>query len=573
MTRLDTILRTRWAIPALIVIAVFVAFAPALGNGFVNWDDDVNFLTNPHYRGLGAAQLEWMFRTTLMGHWQPLTWITLGLDYAIWGMNPLGYHLTSLTLHAANAVLLYLVLGILLGLCGSTDARRPAAAGALLYALHPLRVESAVWITERRDVLCGFFALLCVLFYLKRVEQERTGRPGILWLVLSVAAFGASLMSKALSIMLPLALLILDLYPLGRFAPASRVRVLIEKIPYGILACVDLVVMRSAMSDISAVRSVTDYDFTQRVAQAAYGLCFYPLKTVWPGGLIPLYLIDQPLNPWSAKFVVPMILVVAVTAFLVARRRRWPGALAAWAAYVALVLPVLGFAVTGMQIAADRYTYLSLIPASLLASLLLARRESLRKPVVTAAIGVVLVALGALSFRQSGTWKDSMTLWNHALEVDPTLYMAWANRGAVRMSQGDVDGALADYNEAIKNFPSYEKAWSNRAAAHIARREWDAALADCNEALKRKPRYAEAYSNRGVARANKGDLDGAIADYSEAIGINPNYAEALASRGMARQGKRDVAGAVADFEAALRCSPPEWPHRKAVEGLLGKLRR
>src|SRR5436190_1492711 len=119
MTRL---LQTRWAIPVLIAIAVLAAFAPALGNKFVNWDDDINFLTNPHYRGLGGEQLSWMFRTTLMGHWHPLTWITLGLDYSLWGMNPIGYHLTSLALHAANTVLLYLVVGALLRLCGAPDA-------------------------------------------------------------------------------------------------------------------------------------------------------------------------------------------------------------------------------------------------------------------------------------------------------------------------------------------------------------------------------------------------------------------------------------------------------------------
>jgi protein O-mannosyl-transferase len=573
MAWLGRILQSQWAIPVLIAVAVFIAFAPALGNGFVNWDDDINFLNNLSYRGLGGAELQWMFKTTLMGHWHPLTWITLGLDYTLWGMNPVGYHLTSLALHAANAVLLYLVLGAILRLGGAPDARWPAVVGALLYALHPLRVESAVWVTERRDVLCGFFALLSVLSYLKRVEDQRAGRKGTLWLILSVVAFGASLMSKALSIMLPAALLILDLVPLGRFARGSRIRVLAEKIPYGILSCVDLVVMRAAMTDISAVRSLTDYDLSQRIAQAAYGLCFYPLKTIWPGGLIPLYLIDQPLNPGSAKYVVPMILVVALTAFLVVQRRRWPGALAAWAAYVVLVLPVLGLAVTGMQIAADRYTYLSMIPASLLLAVLLARRPSLRRPAAAAAMSAVLLLLGALSFRQSGFWKDSMALWNHALEVDPTLYMAWANRGAVKMSRGDVEGALTDYNEAIKNNPSYEKAWSNRGAARIARREWDAAIADLNEALKRKPRYAEAFSNRGVARANKGDLDGAIADYTEALAINPNYAEAYGSRGMARQGKRDQPGAIADFEAALRCSPPEWVHRKTIAELLAKLRK
>ncbi|HZE98630.1 MAG TPA: hypothetical protein VE981_16500, partial [Planctomycetota bacterium] len=359
-------------IPLALFLATFAAFLPALRGEFLNWDDVPNFLENPSYRGLGPSQLRWMFTTFLMGHYHPLTWITLGLDYAIWGMNPFGYHLTSLLFHSANAVLLYFVLRSLLRLCGHPAAIGPAA-GALLYSLHPLRVESVAWITERRDVVCVFFSLLCVLAWLKRVAEEREGRSAGRWLALSVAAFGAALMGKALALMLPAVLLLLDGYPLRRAVPGSRVRILLEKLPYVLICCADVAVMLAAMRTIDAVRSAEAYQPLQRLAQACYGLCFYVAKTLWPAVLLPMYRIDKPLDPWAPKYLLAILGAVATTATLAALRRRWPAGLTTWLMYGLLVLPVLGVAVTGMQIAADRYATVAMMPASALAAAGLAR--------------------------------------------------------------------------------------------------------------------------------------------------------------------------------------------------------
>lgn len=224
---MEPIPRLRRLIPWLLAAGTFAAFLPSLSGEFLNWDDDFNFTNNPDYRGLSLGHLKWMATAFVTGHYHPLTWLTLGVDYAIWGMNPLGYHLTSVLIHGACAVLLYFVLETLLRLIGRPGSPWPAFLGAAFYALHPLRVESVTWITERRDVLCGFFSLLCVLAYLRRADEERAGRSGTRWYVLSVVAFGASLLSKALSITLPGALLLLDLYPLGRFGPVSRNRGLV----------------------------------------------------------------------------------------------------------------------------------------------------------------------------------------------------------------------------------------------------------------------------------------------------------------------------------------------------------
>src|SRR3989454_383417 len=234
----------RWLAPLLVALLTLTAFLPTLQNQFVSWDDDKNFLENPHYRGLGWTHLRWMW-TTHLGHYIPLTWMTLGLDYLLWGMNPLGYHLTNLLLHAANAVVFFFVVRRLLtrALPGPSERGHAlavaAGVAALVFAIHPLRVESVAWATERRDVLSGLFYLLTILVYLRDRERGERGRG---WYWLSVAVFVCALLSKSMVVNLPVVLMILDVYPLRRLGGAvgwwseRARRVYVEKIPFVLLA-------------------------------------------------------------------------------------------------------------------------------------------------------------------------------------------------------------------------------------------------------------------------------------------------------------------------------------------------
>src|SRR3989475_660893 len=234
----------RWLVPLLVVLCTLAAFLPTLQNHFVNWDDDKNFLDNHHYRGLTWQQLSWMW-TTHLGHYIPLTWMTLGMDYLLWGMNPVGYHLTSLLLHATSAVVFFFLARRFLTLALPRASGRghaltvSAGFAALVFAIHPLRVESVAWVTERRDVLSGLFFLLTILVYLRSCERPELGRW---WYGLSVALFGCALLSKSMAVSLPVVLLILEVYPLRRlggslgWASASARRVYVEKIPFVLLA-------------------------------------------------------------------------------------------------------------------------------------------------------------------------------------------------------------------------------------------------------------------------------------------------------------------------------------------------
>ena len=511
---------------------VVPSFLPSLGSEFVGWDDDMNLTENPSFRGLSPAHLRWMFTTFHGGHYQPVSWITLAVDHAVWGMNPLGYHLTNVALHAVNALLVYrLIAAFVPGI-----SVKGAAFGALVFAIHPLRVESVAWATARRDVLSGMFLLLAVLAYLRYAGARRDGTPWRTWLAASLACFVVSVLAKAWGVTLPLVLLVLDVWPLRRLTRREDVvPVLVEKLPYAVVAA-GAAALAQLASNVPAKRTLAQHGVVQRAAQAAYGLVFYLWKTVVPARLSPLYLLEQTLRPTAPRYVACMLAVAVVTVAVVLVRRRAPWAAAAWACYVLLVMTVLGFVQTGPQIVADRYTYLACIPWAVLVGVALDR--ALARPAVAALAVAVVAALGSCTFRQTRVWHDSLTLWEHALRVDEDNYVAYLNRGTLRQYEGDLVGAFADYTEAIRRNPDYFHAWYSRA----------------------------------TERLSMGDDMGAIADYTTTLRLDPRYVEAFNNRGLARQRSGDLEGAVADFEEALRLAPREWAPRAMIEDNLANVR-
>jgi tetratricopeptide (TPR) repeat protein len=563
----------RW-IPWLLFAATVLTFLPSLRGEFLNWDDDFNFTNNPDYRGLSPGHLKWMATAFVTGHWHPLTWLTLGLDYTLWRMNPVGYHLTSVLIHGANAVLLFLVLESLLRLLGRSGPPWPALIGAAFYALHPLRVESVAWITERRDVLCGFFTLLCVLAYFRRAEEERAGRPGTRWLAISIAAFGASLMSKALSITLPGALLLLDVYPLGRFQPGRRPRILLEKLPYLLLSFADAAIMQASMRAIHGIQPIAGYDVPQRLAQASYGLCFYLVKSLWPSQLRPLYRLEPHLDPKDVVYLASMAAVALVTVFLVVRRRQLPAVLVAWLSYAGLLLPVLGLAATGMQIAADRYTYLAAIPGSMLLAAGLAGVPAVALSRVAAGAAALLLLLAGLTARQCGFWKDSETLWTRQVTLDAGGSVAWFNRAVSRQARGDMAGALEDYNRVFGiEEPPDAKPWVNRGIARALLGDHENAIADFDQALRREPESTDALLARARSKAKRGDAPGADADLAEALRLKPGVADIYGVIGLVRLDRGDLPGALAAYTKGLELQPAsaeQWRNRGLVQTRMGK---
>ena len=550
-------------VPVLIALVTFAAFLPTLHNQFVAWDDPGNFLDNPHYRGLGWTHLRWMW-TTHLGHYIPLTWMTLGLDYLLWGMNPFGYHLTSLLLHAANAVVFFFVARQILTLALPSPSERGHAltvstgVAVLVFAIHPLRVESVAWVTERRDVLSGLFYLLTILVYLRACERGERGRG---WYWLSVAVFVCALLSKSMVVNLPVMLLILDVYPLRRLGgtigwwsePARRVYA--EKIPFVLLVLAASAVAVMAQFSVHAAVPLAQLSVPGRLAVAAYGLSFYLWKMVVPVNLSPLYELPPTVNPWATPFLLSYGLVLAITAVVLALRRRVPGLMAAWVAYVVILVPVHGIVQSGPQIAADRYTYLAGLGWAILAGAgLLSCWQAWRFPLTGLAV-CVLVGLGVLTWNQVQVWHDSDKLWAHALAIDPKSSIAHGSWGDALARQGKPAAGIEHYRQALQIRPDYADAHTNWGAALAQQGKLAEAIDHYQQALQINPESAETHNNWGDTLARQGSSAEAIEHFQRALHIKPDYADAHYNWGIALTQQANLAEAIEHFQRALHIKP------------------
>jgi len=580
---------TRWLAPVLIALLAGTAFLPALQNGFVNWDDEATLVQNPNYRGLGWTELRWMFSTFYMGHYQPLSWMTFSLDYLLWGMDPFGYHLTNLVLHGANAVLFYfLSLGLLsLALPSAVTTSNLALAAAatfaaLVFGVHPLRVESVAWATQRRDVLSGFFLLWTVFFYLKATTGLKGGPVRGRWLIAALSVYSLSLLSKAAGIILPIALLVLDVYPLRRlgygpgksFGREAR-RLLWEKSPFFLLAIVFGVVALFAQQEAGALKSLERYGVTARIAQALFGVAFYLWKTFFPLELSPLYELPTHLDLWDWPFVLSGLVVVAVSAGLYLARHQWPAGLASWVCYVVILAPVLGTAQSGPQIVADRYSYLSCLGWSILAGAAFflslqvcssGRRLLVLLPGLACA---VLAVLWVLTWKQTQVWRDSERLWTHALAVSPQSSTVHYNLALILRQRGKLEEAIEHYRRSLQINARAPDALNNLGELLAQRGELEEAIQHYRQALQINPAYTKAHNNLGAVLAQRGELEEAIQHYRQALQINPadadlyyNLGEVLAQRG-------ELEEAIKYYRQALQINPADADARiRLAEALL-----
>jgi tetratricopeptide (TPR) repeat protein len=550
---------------ALVALLAALPFLPGLFGDFLTWDDDRNFLHNPHYRGLGPEQLRWAFTTFHMGHWKPLTWLSLGLDHALWGLDPRGYHLSNLGLHALNAALVLLLARRLIALAlgrppADLACRAGAGLAALAFAVHPLRVESVVWITERRDVLSAFFYLAAALAWLRAVAPADGAAPATparrpYWA--SVALFAAGLLSKSMVVTLPAALLILDVYPLRRLGGragwgAATVRPLLwEKAPYLVLAAAASAVAFVALAEVRNAPGLAQMDVATRVAVSFYGLAFYLWKTLQPTGLAHLYELVLPVDPLAPVFLASAgaVAVIGLTAWLL--RRRCPGLAAAGACYGVTLLPVLGIFQNGPQIAADRYSYLACLGWGVLAGGGLARllrvpAARLRRGLVaglTLALVGALVALAAAAARQSLVWTDSFTLWTRALAIDPASPRARTGYGALLLAHGAPERAIPEFEAALRRHPTQAEGLMGLALALGATGRPAAALPLARQAMALRPWDPGMRHHLGLVLRAAGDHAGAARALEEAArqaGGSPGAQHALAVV-LAEQGRREDA--------------------------------
>ncbi len=563
-----------WLIPAAVALVTVMAFLPTLENGFVNWDDDKNLLENFHYRGLGWEQLRWMFTTFHMSLYRPLTWVTFGSDYLLWGMNPIGYHLTSLILHVASAVIFYsITLRLLSAAFSSTPSgtalRVAAGFGALVFAIHPLRVEAVAWASARSEILSGLFFLAAILCYLRYSTVPDAGPGRRRWLIACLITYGFSLLAKAVGVTLPILLVLLDVYPLRRlgaapakwFVPAAR-RVWWEKLPFLLLATGIGFVALLAKEQLGAMRSFGQHDIVARAMQSMFGIAFYLRKTLLPLELSPLLELPVQSDPWDGSYLLSGALVLGISAGLFLSRRRWPAGLALWISYIVILLPLLGIAQSGPQITADRYSYLSCLGWAALAAAgllycwrLWATGYFRRRTFLLAGVCAILItaALGVLTSQQVRVWHDSQSLWKQVLSVAPSK-IAHNNLANFLVGRGRFEKAMEHYREALRVDPNYAPAHNNLGLALAGRGHLETAMEHYRQALRIYPAYAEAHTNLADALLNRGEFAAAVEHYREALRINPADPKVHNNLALALTHQGEVRTAVEHFRRALALS-------------------
>jgi len=479
--------RSRWLGALVVIAAALLPFWSSLGYPFLAWDDDVNFTRNEGFRGLDLEHLRWMWSIFHAGHYMPLTWLSCAIDFDLAGLDARMFHATNLALHATCALFLFLALDELLLRCAVVRGRTAAAAlGAAFFAAHPLRVESVVWLTERRDVLSGAFLALSAWAWL-RSQRPQCARAR--WLALSIAAFAASLLSKVAGLGFPLVLLALDAWPLRRHERLGWRPLLAEKLPYLALALAGAALgVLGQRYGTEVLASLDARPLDERVAISAFAFRSYLRHTLVPAGLCAFYELPERLSLLEPRYLASLAFVLVSTGFLFLRRARSSASAALWTAWWSfgvLVAPVIGLVHAGRQISADRYTYL---PSFALAGLVAAALARWPRRVALGASAAGVVALGIAAHSTTMHWRDTRTLFERVVQVEPESYLGHHKLGVLLHQAGEHQLALEHYDRALDLRPSQPQAdiRYDRALARIALDRRDA-LEDIDRALDERP--------------------------------------------------------------------------------------
>jgi tetratricopeptide (TPR) repeat protein len=519
---------------ALVTLAVYL---PVLHHSFVDYDDQQYVTDNPRVQaGLTWNGLVWAFGF-YAGNWHPLAWLSHMLDCQIYGASAGGHHLTSVLLHMASTLLLFSVLNRM------TKAMWRSAAVAALFAWHPLHVESVAWVAERKDVLCAFFWMLTLWFYVRYADK-----PSVSRYFCTLGSFVLCLMAKPMGVTLPFALLLLDYWPLKRMANLKTL--LLEKVPFLTLSAIACGLTVRAQE--IAIVSTAGLAVPQRIAHvlAAYNHYLSAMLVPQPLAVYYPYQIHLP----ALTIVCAVAVLGLVTSLAVKNFRQRPYLIVGWLWYLGTLVPVIGLVQVGDQAWADRYTYLPLI--GLFVILVWLAADLVKSRVVLQGASVLAaVALLAMTSVQLRYWQNTRTLFEHAGQVTPKNYLAITMLGSLLANEHKYDEAIADYQTALRYQPAFPEAHFFMGAALDEQGKLDAAIAEYQQALWFKPTQEQTHIFMGIALAKQQKYDEAIAHYNAALKLNPD--SAVAQNNLARifhtQGKFD--DAIVHYQAALEIDP------------------
>ncbi|MGB5219311.1 MAG: tetratricopeptide repeat protein [Smithella sp.] len=533
---------------SIVLVALTLAvFWQVYQYDFVNIDDYVYVTENKNIQsGITLKGILWAFSTTYAEFWHPLTWISLMLDYQLFGLNAGGYHMTNVILHILSTLLLFWLFNRM------TGAVWKSAFVAAFFAIHPLHVESVAWIAERKDVLSGFLGILTLCVYVYYTEK-----PDIKRYLLVHFGFVLALMSKPMVVTLPLIMILLDYWPLTRFESKKDNLVLWqlkEKFYFFVLSAVfSLVTLYAHFKP-----SVKAYSFYYRIVNAPVSFVTYLEKTFWPHELVFYYPFSGQLPLWQVFGSTLLIIFISVA--VITMVKRLPYLFVGWLWYAITILPVIGIIKISSFAMADRYHYLPSIGIAVMLAWgipSLIKSENMRKNILLPAGTTFLAIMTILSWQQCGYWKNSTELSNHALRVTKDNFLAHSVLGYALFGEGKIEKAIEHADEAIRLNPYYKKAYEDRGIFYFKLGHHQRAIEDYNKAIRLKPNDAKNYYVRGNMYNNLKQYQRAIEDYNEAIHLIPDYAQAYQYRGNAYFKLGHHKRAIEDYKEASRLKPDD----------------
>jgi tetratricopeptide (TPR) repeat protein len=562
--------RSKLAICLMLAAVTFAVYLPVLQCQFVNYDDDVFVTSNPHLRnGLTRQAVEWSFAAGLIysspnvDYWRPLSYLSHALDIQLFGLHPAGHHLMSLAIHVAATLALFLVLNSM------TGALWRSALVAAFFALHPLHVESVAWIAERKDVLSGLFFILTLGAYTGYCRNSSVSRY-----LLALGLFALALMSKPVAVTLPFVLLLLDYWPLRRFTSPSiadagsrsnspppfqtrtALRLVFEKLPFFLLAMGLSIVTFHSQKTMGAMTALNTVTLPVRMENALVSYAAYILNLFWPVNLAVLYPYKITLPMWQVAGA--FVLLTAITLLVLVAARRCPWLPVGWFWYFGMLLPAIGILQVGAQARADHYTYLSLIGLFLMVTWAVEKlcpSWPRRKLVLGFLMTAVLAILTVCTSTQISYWRNSETLWTHALACTSDNSIGHYNLGTELLHQGRLNETMVQYQKALQIRPDYADAHLNFGNALLQQGKMDEAIVHYQKALQIQPDNAEACNNLGSVLFQKGRVDEAIAYFQKALQLKPDYMEAHSDLGSALFLRGNADEAILQFQKALQISP------------------
>jgi protein O-mannosyl-transferase len=593
--------RQIYYLAGFVLLLTVVVYGAALRNEFVNWDDASYVVENRHIRFINGAFFKWAFFNFYSSNWHPLTWISHALDYSLWGLNPLGHHLTNIILHAVNTFLVVVLAMRLLdafkeraALNGSrsflNDRATLIAAGTtgLLFGLHPLHVESVAWVAERKDLLCALFFLLSIMAYVnavRRMGHSAEGKrltPGAL--LPALCFFILALLSKPMAVTLPVVLLILDWHPFKRVRSLGTfLNVFMEKLPFVAFAFASSVVTIMAQKAGGALTPLEALALSTRMTVAAKALIDYLFRMIFPLNLLPFYPYPAAteISLFQPVYLSAVILLIGFTiasTALIRKQKLW---LSVWGYFVITMVPVLGIVQVGSQASADRYTYLPSLGPFLLMGVLAAWverevdtltkwRTTLRFFIGTLAL-VVIISMLSLTIAQISIWKNEIILWSHSIQKAPKVEIAYLNRALAYKKKGQVEKAIEDFNTAISLNPYGFIAHYNLGNIFLNEGRIDNAIEQYKITITLKPDYAEGHNNLAAAFEEKGLLDQAIEHYRMVVALKPDYAEGHYNLGLAYGEKGLFESAEAQLRTAVALDPENQMYRSELAGIAARM--